>query len=65
MADFAYVPCPKCREQFMVGVEFFRIPDAYCHCPFCHHEFTVGVAAQRREGEPTGRLSADPSPSGR
>jgi hypothetical protein len=47
MADFSYVACPQCQHQFMVGVEFFRIPDAYCHCPYCHHEFPVGVAAQR------------------
>jgi len=45
MADFAYVPCPQCKQQFMVGLELFGIPDAYCVCPFCHHEFTVGVAA--------------------
>jgi hypothetical protein len=47
MADFAYVACPQCQQQFMVGVEFFRIADAYCHCPYCHNEFPVGVAAQR------------------
>ena len=46
MADFAYVACPKCQKQFMVGVEFFRIADAYCHCPYCHNEFPVGVAAE-------------------
>jgi len=41
VADFAYVPCPACKQQFMVGEEFFRIPEAYCHCPFCAHEFKV------------------------
>jgi hypothetical protein len=41
MADFAYVPCPKCGQKFMAGQEFFRIPEAYCHCPFCAHEFSV------------------------
>jgi ribosomal protein S27E len=46
MADFSYVPCPKCKKEFMVGEEFFRIPEAYCHCPFCGNEFKVGVAAQ-------------------
>lgn len=46
MADFEYVPCPKCKGQFMVGVEFFRIPTAYCHCPYCGTEFKVGVAAK-------------------
>ena len=48
MADFDYVPCPRCREKFMVGEEFFRLADAYCHCPYCAVEFRVGVAA----GEP-------------
>ncbi|HLY65087.1 MAG TPA: hypothetical protein VKU60_06110 [Chloroflexota bacterium] len=47
MADFSYVPCPQCKKEFMVGEEFFRIPEAYCHCPFCAHEFKVGVAAQK------------------
>ncbi len=45
MADFEYVPCPKCDKKFMVGEEFFRLPEAYCHCPYCGNEFKVGVAA--------------------
>ena len=45
MADFAYVPCPQCKKEFMVGEEFFRLPEAYCHCPYCGNEFPVGVAA--------------------
>ena len=28
MADFDYVPCPRCRKKFMVGEEFFRLADA-------------------------------------
>jgi len=28
MADFEYVPCPKCEKKFMVGEEFFRLPEA-------------------------------------
>lgn len=55
MADFDYVPCPKCKGQFMVGVEFFRLPNAYCHCPYCGTEFRVGVAAKAdadKEGSP-------------
>jgi hypothetical protein len=52
MADFQYVACPKCQQQFMAGVEFFRLPDAYCCCPYCHHEFPVGVAAQRAAEQP-------------
>lgn len=46
MADFEYVPCPKCKGQFMAGAEFFRLPNAYCHCPYCGTEFKVGVAAK-------------------
>jgi len=34
MADFAYVPCPSCKKEFMVGNEFFRLPQAFCHCPY-------------------------------
>jgi len=45
MADFAYVPCPSCKKEFMVGNEFFRLPQAFCHCPYCATEFRVGVAA--------------------
>ena len=45
LADFEYVSCPKCHDKFMVGEEFFRLPQAYCHCPFCGNEFPVGVAA--------------------
>ncbi len=45
MADFEYVPCPKCEKKFMVGEEFFRLPEAFCHCPYCGNEFKVGVAA--------------------
>ena len=45
MADFEYVACPKCHEKFMVGEEFFRLPQAYCHCPYCGNEFPVGIAA--------------------
>jgi hypothetical protein len=51
MADFDYVPCPKCRGTFMVGEEFFRLPEAYCHCPYCGEEFRVGVAADLARGE--------------
>ncbi len=51
MADFDYVPCPKCRGTFMVGEEFFRLPQAYCHCPYCREEFRVGVAADLARGE--------------
>jgi hypothetical protein len=47
MADFADVPCPRCQRVFMVGEEFFRLPDAYCHCPYCATEFRVGVAANQ------------------
>lgn len=52
MSDFAYVPCPNCRRKFMVGQEFFRIPEAYCVCPYCQTEFRVGVAAQAAGGDP-------------
>jgi hypothetical protein len=45
MADFADVACPQCHQVFMVGEEFFRLPEAYCHCPYCATEFRVGVAA--------------------
>ncbi len=48
MADFAYVPCPNCRREFMVGEEFFRIAEAYCQCPYCAFEFRVGAAAEQR-----------------
>lgn len=58
MADFQYVNCQKCEQRFMVGVEFFRLPEAYCHCPYCHHEFPVGVAAQRVAGGQTARTGA-------
>jgi len=33
MADYEYVSCPKCRDKFMVGEEFFRLPQAYCIVP--------------------------------
>jgi PHP family Zn ribbon phosphoesterase len=46
MADFEYTPCPKCKGKFMLGTEFFRIPNAYAHCPYCGTEFKVGVAAK-------------------
>lgn len=49
MADFKYVPCPVCKGEFMVGEEFFRLPEAYCHCPYCAHEFPVGVAASAQQ----------------
>jgi hypothetical protein len=58
MADFAYVPCPKCKKEFMVGEEFFRLPQAYCHCPYCANEFRVGVAAGETAGQ--GKKSASP-----
>jgi hypothetical protein len=46
MADFEYVSCPQCRNKFMAGEEFFRLPQAYCHCPYCGNEFRVGIAAR-------------------
>jgi hypothetical protein len=58
MADFQYVTCQKCQQRFMVGVEFFRLPDAYCCCPYCHHEFPVGVAAQRASTAPSAPVGA-------
>ena len=39
-------------EPTLMGVEFFRLPEAYCHCPFCHHEFAVGAVAQPRAETP-------------
>jgi hypothetical protein len=49
MADFQFVPCPQCQRQFMLGDEFFRIPDAYACCPYCKTEFRVGVAAEKAQ----------------
>ena len=44
MADFRFVPCPRCSRRFMAHEEFFRIPEAFCHCPYCGNEFPVGAA---------------------
>jgi len=51
MADFDYVLCPHCQGKFMVGEEFFRLPEAYCHCPYCGTEFRVGVAATKASAD--------------
>ncbi len=45
MADFEYVPCPKCVKKVMVGEEFFSLQEASSHCAYCGNEFKVGVAA--------------------
>lgn len=41
MARGKYVNCPACTRQFLIGEEFFALPEAKCHCPFCHAEFSV------------------------
>lgn len=41
MAGGSYVECPACRDRFLVGDEFFVLPEAACHCPYCHTEFQV------------------------
>jgi uncharacterized Zn-finger protein len=41
MASHKYVECPQCAGRFLVGEEFFVLPEARCHCPYCHTDFSV------------------------
>lgn len=62
MPDTKYVTCPSCDREFIVGDEFYRLPEAYCCCPFCHTEFRVGVAANQ-EQQSSLRVNAKPDRS--